>query len=34
LIHCVLVTLLVFCRIGHIESNGSLFKHMRDPSNS
>jgi hypothetical protein len=31
--HCVLVTLLVFCRIGHIESNGNLFKHMRDPGN-
>lgn len=33
--HCVLVPLLfvpmVFCGIGHIEPNGDLFKHMRDP---
>jgi hypothetical protein len=29
--HCVLVTLMVFCGIGHIEANGALFKHMRDP---
>ena len=33
--HCVLVPLLfvpmVFCSIGHIEPNGELFKHMRDP---
>ena len=29
--HCVLVTLMVFCSIGHIEANGALFKHMRDP---
>jgi hypothetical protein len=29
--HCVLVTLMVFCAIGHIEANGDLFKHMRDP---
>jgi hypothetical protein len=33
--HCVLVPLLfvpmVFCSIGHIEPNGDLFKHMRDP---
>ncbi len=33
--HCVLVPLLfvpmVFCSIGHIEANGDLFKHMRDP---
>jgi hypothetical protein len=29
--HCVLVTLMVFCGIGHIESNGELFKHMGDP---
>jgi hypothetical protein len=29
--HCVLVTLIVFCGIGHIEANGDLFKHMRDP---
>lgn len=29
--HCVLVTLLVFCSIGHIEANGDLLKHMRDP---
>jgi hypothetical protein len=29
--HCVLVTLMVFCGIGHIEANGELLKHMRDP---
>lgn len=29
--HCVLITVFVFCRIGHIESNGDLFKRMRDP---
>jgi hypothetical protein len=29
--HCVLVTVFVFCGIGHIEANGELFKHMRDP---
>ena len=29
--HCVLVTLMVFCAIGHIETNGDLFKHMGDP---
>jgi hypothetical protein len=29
--HCVLVTLMVFCAIGHIETNGGLFKHMGDP---
>jgi hypothetical protein len=29
--HCVLVTLLVFCRIGHIEPNGDLFSPMADP---
>jgi hypothetical protein len=29
--HCVLVMLMVFCAIGHIEANGDLFKHMRDP---
>jgi len=29
--HCVMITLLVFCGIGHIEANGDLFKHMRDP---
>jgi hypothetical protein len=29
--HCVLITVLIFCGIGHIESNGELFKHMRDP---
>ena len=28
--HCVLVMLMVFCRVGHIEANGDLFKHMRD----
>jgi hypothetical protein len=28
--HCVLVTLMVFCGIGHIEANGGLFNHMRD----
>jgi hypothetical protein len=28
--HCVLVTLMVFCAIGHIEANGNLFKHMGD----
>jgi hypothetical protein len=29
--HCVLITVLIFCGIGHIEPNGQLFKHMRDP---
>ena len=29
--HCVLVTLMVFCSMGHIEANGGLFKHMGDP---
>jgi hypothetical protein len=29
--HCVLVTLMIFCGIGHIPVNGELFKHMRDP---
>jgi hypothetical protein len=29
--HCVLVTLMVFCAIGHTEVNGDLFKHMHDP---
>jgi hypothetical protein len=29
--HCVLVTLMVFCAIGHIEASGDLFKHMGDP---
>jgi hypothetical protein len=29
--HCVLVLLFPFCAIGHIEPNGELFKHMRDP---
>jgi hypothetical protein len=31
--NCVIVAplmLMVFCRIGHIEANGGLFKHMRD----
>jgi hypothetical protein len=28
--HCVLVTLMVFCSIGHIEAAGDLFKHMGD----
>jgi len=28
--HCVLVTLIVFCAVGHIEANGDLFKHMSD----
>jgi hypothetical protein len=28
---CVLVMLMVFCGIGHIEPNGDLFKKMRDP---
>lgn len=28
--HCVLVTLMVFCSIGHIEAAGNLFKHMGD----
>jgi hypothetical protein len=33
--HCVAVPFLlmmVFCQIGHIESNGHLFDHMRDPT--
>ena len=29
--HCVLVTLLVFCGVGHVEHEGGLFKHMGDP---
>jgi len=32
--HCVAVPalmMMVFCGIGHIEANGDLFKHMRDP---
>lgn len=29
--HCVLVLLFPFCAIGHIEPNGELFKHIRDP---
>jgi hypothetical protein len=31
--HCVIIPLMmmmVFCKIGHIESNGTLFDHMRD----
>jgi hypothetical protein len=28
--HCVMVTVMVFCAIGHIEANGDLFKHMRE----
>jgi hypothetical protein len=28
---CVLVTVMVFCGIGHIEADGGLFNHMRDP---
>jgi hypothetical protein len=28
---CVLVMLMIFCGIGHIEPNGQLFKHMHDP---
>jgi hypothetical protein len=34
--HCVAIPLLlmaVFCQIGHIEPNGKLFEHMRDPRN-
>lgn len=34
--HCVAVPFLlvmVFCQIGHIEPNGRLFEHMRDPAN-
>jgi hypothetical protein len=32
--NCVIVAplmIMVFCRIGHIEANGGLFNHMRDP---
>jgi hypothetical protein len=32
--HCVIVPLMammMFCKIGHIEANGDLFKHMHDP---
>jgi hypothetical protein len=32
--HCIAVPLLlmmVFCKIGHIEPNGDLFEHLRDP---
>jgi hypothetical protein len=28
---CVLVIVMVFCGIGHIEPDGGLFNHMRDP---
>ena len=28
--HCVMVTVMVFCTIGHIEANGEMFKHMRE----
>jgi hypothetical protein len=28
--HCVMVTVMVFCAIGHIEANGEMFKHMRE----
>jgi hypothetical protein len=28
---CVLVIVMVFCGIGHIEASGDLFNHMRDP---
>jgi len=28
--HCVLITLMIFCGIGHSQANGSLFQHMRD----
>jgi hypothetical protein len=28
---CVLVIVMVFCGIGHIEADGGLFKHMGDP---
>lgn len=28
---CVLVTVFVYCAIGHTEADGGLFKHMRDP---
>jgi hypothetical protein len=28
--HCVMVTVMVFCAIGHIEANGEMFKDMRD----
>jgi hypothetical protein len=29
--HCVIIAIIPFCRFGHIEPNGDLFKHMRDP---
>jgi hypothetical protein len=32
--HCVVVPMmmfLMFCKVGHIEANGDLFKHMHDP---
>ncbi len=32
--HCIAIPLLmmmVFCKIGHIEPNGNLFEHLRDP---
>ena len=28
--HCVMVTVMVFCAIGHIEANGEIFKNMRE----
>jgi hypothetical protein len=32
--HCVVVPMmmfLMFCKVGHIEANGDLFKHMQEP---
>jgi len=32
--HCIVIPMLaflMFCRVGHIEANGHLFDHMRDP---
>jgi hypothetical protein len=30
----VMVMVMVFCKIGHIEANGKLFEHMRDRRDS
>jgi hypothetical protein len=28
--HCVMVTVMVFCAVGHVETNGNVFKDMRE----
>ena len=29
--HCVVIPMMMFCQVGHIEANGDLFKHMNGP---